>query len=309
MFRLTPALMDYIWGGTRLKEEYGKQTPLPAVAESWEVSAHRHGMSVIRGGEYDGMALADYVRLHPEAVGAGFSPEDAFPILVKLIDARENLSVQVHPGDDYARLHENSPGKTEMWYILEAEPDACLYLGVNRDLTKEEFARRIADNTVEEALLRCPVAPGEAYMVRAGTLHAIGRGIVLAEIQQSSDITYRVYDYGRLGQDGKPRPLHIAQALEVAELCFRPQAPFADPPAPEGAWEITRCPYFTLSGIAVDGRLSFEAPAASFRALVCIEGEAQAGELILRKGDTAFLPAGEVCALTGRARLLAAGWK
>lgn len=309
MFRLTPAFAGYIWGGTRLKEAYGKQTDLPVVAESWEVSAHRHGMSVICGGEYGGMPLGDYARLHPEAVGAGFSPEDAFPILVKLIDAKESLSVQVHPGDAYANLHERSPGKTEMWYILEAAPGAFLYLGVNRSITREEIARRIAGNTVEEVLRRCPVRPGEAYMVNAGTLHAIGKGIVLAEIQQSSDITYRVYDYGRLGQDGKPRELHIAQALEVAELSPRPQAPFVDPPAPIGVWEIARSPYFTLSGVAVDGSLPFQAPAASFRALLCIAGEVRAGELLMKKGDTVFVPAGESCALAGRGRLLAVGWK
>ena len=197
--------------------------------------------------------------------------------------------------------------KTELWYILEAEPGAFLYLGVNRDISKEELARRIADNTVEEVLMRCPVKPGEAYMVRAGTLHAIGAGIVLAEIQQSSDITYRVYDFGRLGQDGQPRPLHIAQALEVSALTYRLQTPHIDPPAPKGMWEIASCPYFTLSGVAVEEALPFGAPSASFRALLCTGGEVFAGELCMRKGDTVFLPAGENCMLTGCGRLLAMG--
>ncbi len=307
MLKLVPAYQDYIWGGVRLKEEYGKDTGLSIVAESWELSVHENGKSRISGGEYDGMTLDAYLRLHPEAVGADFTGEDAFPILVKLIDAKQSLSVQVHPDDAYAMRHAHSPGKTELWYILEAEPDAFLYLGVERDITREEFAARIRDNTVERVLRRCPVRPGEAYMVEAGTLHAIGAGILLAEIQQSSDVTYRVYDFGRLGPDGKPRPLHIEQALEVSCFSAKPQLPVGAKAVEHGVWLIAACPYFTIGGVGVRGVRPYAAPLDSFKALLCIEGRCKAGELPLKKGDTLFMPAGERCILEGEARLLTMG--
>lgn len=307
MLKLVPAYQGYIWGGTRLKKEYGKNTRLPIVAESWELSVHENGKSRISGGEYGGMTLDEYIHLHPEAVGKGFTDKDAFPILVKLIDAKQSLSVQVHPDDSYAMRHEHSPGKTELWYILQAEPDAYLYLGVERDITSEEFAARIRDNTVEQVLHRCPVKPGEAYMVEAGTLHAIGAGIVLAEIQQSSDVTYRVYDFGRTGADGKPRPLHIKQALEVSCFSAKPQLPVGAEAVEQGLWPIAACPYFTIQGVGVRGKLPFAAPVESFRALLCIEGQCKAGETLLIKGDTLFLPAGERCILAGEGLLLSMG--
>ena len=213
-FYLKAPVKDYIWGGTRLRELFGKEGG-DRLAESWELSCHPDGECYIMGGEFDGMKLSDFVNEHPEAVGSGFKSGDSFPVLVKLIDAKNDLSVQVHPNDEYAHKYENDNGKTEMWYVIDAAPDSELIYGFNEELSKEDFRKAIENNTLMEKLRRVPVKQGDVFFIEPGTLHAIGKGILIAEIQQSSNVTYRVYDYGRLGADGKPRPLHIEKALEV----------------------------------------------------------------------------------------------
>ncbi|MCE5236307.1 MAG: type I phosphomannose isomerase catalytic subunit [Clostridiaceae bacterium] len=302
MFKLKPAYKNYIWGGTRLVGEYGKKPDALPLAESWELSAHEHGQSAISGGAYDGMEFGAYLREHPEA--AGLKPGEPFPVLVKLIDAAQPLSVQVHPNDAYAMEHENSKGKTELWYILDAEPGAFLYLGLERAVAREEFLRHMESGSVEKLLRRAYVKPGEAYMVEAGTLHGIGKGIVLAEVQQSSDITYRVYDFGRRGADGNPRPLHLAQALDAADLSAKAVAPQKTSPRKRGVWPIAENRYFSVSGVRVKGSLDIPAKAASFQALLCTQGVIFANGLELSKGETAFLSAGEGCGLRGEGMLL-----
>lgn len=266
MFLLQPAYKDYLWGGSRLRTEYGKNSPNAIIAESWELSVHPDGRSVIASGADAGRTLADYLAEHPKA--AGGAKGEQFPVLAKLIDAQRPLSVQVHPEDDYAYRKAGERGKTELWHILEAEPDAYLYLGVNRTVSKEEFADRIADNTVEEILKKVPVLPGESYYVPAGTLHAIGKGIVLFEVQETSNQTYRVYDYGRRDANGNLRPLHIADALAVARL-----SPSSAVPPGHSAWKtvaggtertIVQCPFFTLCEIQLAGTMEIDAPCDSF---------------------------------------------
>lgn len=303
MFKLKPCYKDYLWGGTRLVSEYGKQPPKLPLAESWELSAHKNGQSIIAGGAYVGMEFGAYLDAHPEAIGVRCT-ETGFPMLVKFIDAEKPLSVQVHPNDAYAMSKENSKGKTELWYILEAQKDAFLYLGLNRPLTREAFLKHIENNTVEQVLRRVYVKPGETYLVEAGTLHAIGAGIVLAEIQQSSDVTYRVYDFGRTGEDGKPRALHIEQALDVADLTDKVVLPQRTVPVEHGVWAIARDRNFSVFGVSLHGQLHIPADGESFQALLCIDGELNAGELMLQKGETAFLPAGEGCLLKGEGMLL-----
>ncbi len=303
MFKLKPCYKDYLWGGTRLVSEYGKRPEKLPLAESWELSAHKNGQSIITGGMYDGMEFGAYLDMHPEARGTRYAAE-TFPILVKLIDAKTPLSVQVHPSDAYAMAYENSKGKTELWYILDAQEGAFLYLGLNRALTRAELLKHIETNTVEQVLRRVYVKPGEAYLVEAGMLHAIGAGIVLAEIQQSSDVTYRVYDFGRVGTDGKARPLHIEQALDVADLSDRGVLPQKTVPVEHGAWPIARNRYFSVYGVSLHGQLAIAADNESFQALLCAEGKLQAGEVTLQKGETAFLPAGEGCMLEGEGKLL-----
>ena len=202
MIRLYPVLKDYIWGGKKLGTLFGRDNGGKKMSESWEVSVHPDGQSVCSGGE----TLAQYLAAHPQAVNRAGDP---FPVLIKYIDAAQNLSVQVHPSDAFARREENDNGKTEMWYIVQADEGAGIYCGFRRDTGKEEFLRRVADGTVEELLNFIPVKAGDCYLIKAGTVHAIGAGCVICEVQQSSNVTYRVYDYGRLGADGKPRQLHV----------------------------------------------------------------------------------------------------
>ena len=233
-------------------------------------------------------------------------------MLVKLIDARESLSVQVHPTDEIARVSGNLRGKTELWHILEAEPGAGIYLGLKRQTTKDELSACIADGTVTEILKWYPVAPGESYMVHAGELHAIGRGVLLLEVQESCDITYRIYDYGRVGTDGKPRALHIEQALHCASL-----VPGSAVPPGASDWvrnakgdfrHIAACPYFHIDELSLHGEFPLRADGRSFVHVLTASGEAavgfDGGGFMLRQGEGAFLPAGGSCTLKGNAHVI-----
>ncbi len=298
-FYLKAPIKDYIWGGTRLRELFGKESELERLAESWELSCHPDGECIIDGGEYDGMKLSSFVKEHPEAVSTGFKSGDSFPVLVKLIDARNDLSVQVHPDDEYAGKYENDNGKTEMWYIIDAEQGAELVYGFREKLTKEEFRRAIEDNTLMDKVNRVPVKQGDVFFIEPGTLHAIGKGILIAEIQQSSNVTYRVYDYGRLGADGKPRPLHIEKAIEVTNT--EP----SDPSRPVYGMELdgvvtqllADCEYFNVNRHRLIKELELCADSSSFAHVLMIGGSG--GELVadnyrleLKMGTSVFVPAG-----------------
>ena len=206
--KLLPVFKDYLWGGTKLKSLYGARETI--VAEAWLLSAHPDGESVIAEGRYEGLTLREYLKTEDKKEGEEKKGDEVpFPILIKLIDAARTLSVQVHPDDDYARVHENDSGKNEMWLLLEAEPDAYLYAGFNRDVTQEEIRRRVQDGTIEDVLHKIPTHAGDEVFIPAGTVHAIGAGNLILEVQQSSNATYRLYDYNRRGADGKLRPLHL----------------------------------------------------------------------------------------------------
>ena len=208
MIKLQPVLKDYLWGGEKLKSLFGRKSE-GIVAESWEVSVHRDGVSGIVGSNE---SFSDYLAKNPRAVD---ERGGEFPVLIKFIDAAKNLSVQVHPNDEYARVHENDNGKTEMWYVVSADGGAGIYCGFIRDTDKAEFLRKVGDGTVEDLLNFIPVKAGDCFLIEAGTVHAIGAGCVICEVQQNSNVTYRVYDYNRLGADGKPRPLHVEKAVNV----------------------------------------------------------------------------------------------
>lgn len=299
--KLRAACKDYIWGGTRLRQEYGQQSDQNKIAESWMLSAHPDGPSVIESGPCTGMTLPEYLQKTGGSVlGTDCERFPDFPVLIKLIDAKDRLSIQVHPDDVYARAHGGAFGKTEMWYVLDCEPGAGLYYGFNSEITKEEFRQRIENNTLEEMLNREEVHPGDVFFIEAGTLHAIGAGILIAEIQQSSNLTYRIYDYARPGADGKPRELHIPQALDVTRL-RRPERPAG----PQGKREtlqghsrllLASCPIFTVYEMEIS-EASLDAGAASFHSLLCLDGDAlllREGKPVLafRKGDSVFIPAG-----------------
>ena len=299
--KLTAACKDYIWGGTRLRTEYYQKSSADKIAESWELSCHKDGPSVVEDGEYHGMTLPEYLkRAGKAALGTDCEKFPDFPLLIKLIDAKDRLSIQVHPDNEYAKTHEGGFGKTEMWYVVDCEKGAGMYYGFDHTISKEEFRRRIKDNTLPEVLNRVEVRPGDVLFIESGTLHAIGAGILVAEIQQNSNLTYRVYDYGRIGADGKPRQLHIEKAADVARL-ERPSRPIGPQGQPEKLEGFARtllasCEYFTVFHMNVsDARLT--ADEKSFHSIVCLGGDAlllDEGEPLLtfRKGDSVFVPAG-----------------
>ncbi len=295
--KLTAPCKDYIWGGNRLREEYGKTSDADRIAESWELSCHKDGESIIFNGDFAGKTLSEFIKENgKDVLGKNCDKFDNFPILIKLIDAKENLSVQVHPDNEYALSVEGEYGKTEMWYIVDCDPGAELLYGFKSNIDKEEFERRIKDNTLLEVTNSVPVHKGNVFFIEAGTLHAIGKGILIAEIQQNSNTTYRIYDYGRVGADGKPRQLHVEKAVEVTKL-----TPPEYPTKAMGEIEqkdgcsvqlLSKCDYFRVNKVCVWEHCVFEASAKSFNSLLVLDGEGEIDGVKLKKGDSCFIPAG-----------------
>lgn len=217
--KLKPVYKDYIWGG-RYFEKLNRKLPDGTVAESWELSCHKNGISVIENGQFAGMTLTELIKHDSVNILGRRFPLDCkeIPLLIKLIDANDNLSVQVHCEDNYAAVYEGGLGKNEMWYIMDVKPEAKLVAGLKAGVTKEEFEKAIKENRIEECLQNIEVKPGDVINIPAGLVHAIGAGIVIAEIQQCSDITYRVFDYNRVDKTGSSRTLHIDKALDVIKF-------------------------------------------------------------------------------------------
>ncbi|MBQ7779058.1 MAG: class I mannose-6-phosphate isomerase [Clostridia bacterium] len=275
---LTPILKNYIWGGTRLKTEFGFESDEEKVAEAWMLSSHKDGRNI----------------------------ETEMPILVKLIDARDKLSVQVHPNDEYAYRVENEPGKTEMWYIVDCEEGAHLIYGFKKEISKEEFERRIRDNTLDDVMNYVPVHKGDVFFIPSGTLHAIGAGILIVEIQQSSNTTYRVSDYGRLGADGKPRQLHVEKALDVTET-VPPAVPYGQigetAEYPFGKVRtLSECQFFSAYEIDLDG--NFETTPTNFLHILVLDGEVTVGDVKATKGGSIYVPANCKTAVNGKGKIL-----
>lgn len=271
--RLYPECKDYLWGGEKLKTKYSKRTEKSPCAESWELSFHQDGLTRLS----DGVALSERVGATDLGTRAGAFSD--FPMLIKLIDARENLSVQVHPTDAYAMENENSYGKSEAWYIVEAEEGAGIYLGFSRDVTMDEYKRAIADGTLTDLLNFYEVKAGEFYFIPAGTVHAIGKGCLIYEIQESSNLTYRVYDYKRRDKDGNERELHIDKALAVSSLSKY-----------EGRDAPIECKYFRARTLSVKD-VTLATDESTFHAITCVRGAGEIeGERIVA-GDSFFIPA------------------
>lgn len=297
---LIPACKDYLWGGTRLKTEYHKRSDRPVIAESWELSCHPDGPSRVANGPLAGHTLPEALALlGPGCLGKRARRFGRFPLLIKLIDAEKDLSIQVHPDDGYALAHEGEYGKTEMWYVVDAKPGASLIYGFEQEISRQELARRMEDNTLLEVLHRQPVKAGDLLFLPAGTIHAICGGVLIAEIQQNSNTTYRVYDYGRLGADGKPRALHVEKALEV--ISIQKPAPLASPlvetsPTGNQRRHLACCPYFDAHWLRVQETMTLDSGADSFCSLLFLEGQGrlqwQGGVLPFSKGDSFFVPAG-----------------
>ena len=290
-FRLIPTYRDYLWGGDRLTAFYGKTNAPSPLAESWELSMHPDGPSCMA----DGRTLEE--ALTPVMLGENATRFAFFPLLVKLIDAARDLSVQVHPSDAYAMKYENSYGKTEMWYIVDATEGAGIYLGFRRDVTEAEIRTAIAENTLIALLRFVPVRAGECYFIPAGTVHAIGAGCLICEIQQNSNLTYRLYDYGRRDANGNTRPLHIDKALAV--MHGKPYTPCGGFLPVEGEKTLGISRYFHAAECTLSGDTILFADHASFRALVCTKGEGTIDGEHIRAGDTYLIPAGERALLSG----------
>ncbi len=293
VWKLTPSFKDYIWGGNKLMAEYGVKD-MDCVAEAWVLSAHPDGPSYLPDGTtfVDKLAAAG-----PAALGAKAATFKDFPQLIKLIDARSDLSVQVHPSDEYALANEGQFGKTEMWYILDAEEGAGIYYGFQRDVTRAEMEEAIRTNTLTDILRFVPVQKGESYFIPSGTIHAIGKGLLIAEIQQNSNVTYRVYDYGRRDAQGNTRPLHVEKALEVSDLTRAADAAEPTQLIVEGGvfTQVSTCSYFTVTELKADGAVTVGTP-DSFTAVLVLEGEGTIDGEAFGRYDTFFIPAdaGEV---------------
>ncbi len=310
-FLLRPIGKDYLWGGNRLNTVFQKNIPLSPLAETWECSVHPDGSSVVVGGVHDGETLSAVLQSHPAYIGSAFDGE--FPILIKLIDALQDLSVQVHPDDAYARAHEGDNGKSEMWYILDAQPGASLVYGFRHDVTPDMLRNAVESGTLDEHLNRVPVHPGDVFYIPAGTIHALGAGILVAEVQESSNVTYRVYDYDRRDKDGGKRPLHLEKALKVMDMSpVRSTSTTAVTLRGEGYDEtvLCDCPYFKTDWISLHDHFSFSCDDTAFAVLLMTEGEGVlTGEathsMRLKAGDCVFCPAGSGEArLTGNASFL-----
>lgn len=310
--KLTPPVKDYLWGGTRLKTEFGYQTDRDIAAEAWVLSCHKDGTCTVAEGTYAGQPLTQVLaQWGPQALGARAAAFPYFPLLIKLIDAKDRLSVQVHPDDEYALRVEGEFGKTEMWYVVDCEPGAQLIYGFTRTLTKEELRRYIETDTLEEVCRFVPVKRGDVFFIPAGTLHAIGKGILIAEVQQNSNTTYRVSDYGRLGADGKPRPLHVDKAVEVTSPTppTRPFGAVGEITPVDGGQKraLASCDLFTAELLTVNGTVSVNEP-DSFVSLLCLSGTAtltaDTATLSLNKGESIFLPAGCAARVSGQAEIL-----
>ncbi len=281
--KLKPVYKNYIWGGTRLIREYGKQCGMETVAESWELFGDSEAIYPSRLGGEIGKACR-------ENWGENCRECAEFPLLIKLIDAEQNLSVQVHPDDAYAYEQEQSMGKTEAWYIVDAEPGAGIYLGFSRDVTEEEVRVAVADGTLCELMNFFSVKRGQSYLIPAGTVHAIGAGCLICEIQQNSNLTYRLFDYGRRDPNGLLRELHVEKALRV--LCYKKY----EKPAPfewcDGEELLASCRYFRMTRLRTNGEATLQIGKESFCAITCVRGDGNADGQEIHTGDSFFIPAG-----------------
>ena len=256
---LKPLFHNKIWGGRRLAEEYGYDIPEGPVGECWAISAHPNGDCEVASGAFSGKTLSELWASHRELFGN--EEGDRFPLLIKILDAKDDLSVQVHPDDQYAAEHENgSLGKSECWYILDAKENGDIVVGQNAS-SKEEFAAMVEQGNWAELLNYVPIKPGDFFRIDPGTVHAIRTGTLILETQQSSDVTYRVYDYDRLGDDGKPRDLHLAQSLEVINYAQKaPTSGEITAPEIDGVTELMSCKYFSVERYEIEGSKTVAQP-------------------------------------------------
>lgn len=288
--KLKPTHKDYIWGGEKLKEIYDDCREMNIVAESWVLSSHKDGENRILDGEFAGCGFSEYLKkVGKDVLGENMENKKDFPILIKFIDAKKDLSIQVHPDDEYALLNEGQNGKTEMWYILDCEPGACIYYGFKKNVSREEARDAIENGTFTDLLNSVPVHKGDAFFIPAGMVHAIGAGAFICEIQQNSNVTYRVYDYNRTDKDGNKRELHIEKALDTMNLERTEIGKM------NSGDVLTECNYFKVVREKIESSKEIMLNCKSFLSVIVTEGCGKFiyGENIseFKKGDSFFFPA------------------
>ena len=314
---LRPVSKEIMWGGNILKREYNKTAPFENIAESWELTVRENEMCVIANGEYADMTLGEYIDADKAGIlGTNIEKYDRFPLLIKFIDANDKLSIQVHPDNEYSLTNENELGKTEMWYIMAAEAGAKLVYGLKDGCSLNEFRQAVADGKTEEMLNFVDVHPGEVYFIPSGQVHAIGAGILIAEIQQNSNVTYRVYDYNRRQADGSLRQLHTEKALDVIKLRSTEEIDeirFALPDNAEGCELLCSCEYFTSRKYVTDADSTaiLYADDKSFISLLVLDADSadismDGTEYRIKKGESYFIPAGAGnISISGKAEVIA----
>ena len=321
-FLLKPAAKDYLWGGSRLNDDFGKEINISPLAETWECSTHPDGQSVVASGENAGKNLWEVLYLHPDFLGAHplqtMKGKPELPVLIKLVDAKQKLSVQVHPDDAYALANENSLGKTEMWYVLSAKKGAKLVYGFNQDMNEACVKHALEEGTIERYLNHVAVHKDDVFYIKTGTVHALGAGVIVAEIQESSNLTYRLYDYDRTDKNGERRELHVDKALRVmkAGSSAEPRQPMRVLKYTKGCARelLMRCKYFQVERLLLNTEIyrqmtGYKTGSNSFHVLLCTDGCGTLfGEeymLNFFKGDCIFVPANSIpLKIHGKAQFL-----
>lgn len=293
-----PYLKSVIWGGNKICSYKGIDSSENNVGESWEISAVPGHESVVTNGKYKGRKITELIdSFGPDLLGKDVFEKynGCFPLLVKIIDANDNLSVQVHPNDTLAMARHNCLGKTEMWYIIDSEKDAKIYSGLKEQIGPCEYVAHVANGTIEDVLAVHDSAPGDVFFLPAGRVHAIGAGNLLAEIQESSDITYRIYDYNRRDAEGNLRQLHTAQAKDAIDYTLCDEYKSAPIPDEVKDAEIVKCSHFNVRRVMVDNEISLDFDSRSFSIIMCISGEAEVvypdGSMVIKQGQTILCPA------------------
>lgn len=301
---LKPSGKDYLWGGRRLNDEFEKNIDMTPLAETWECSTHPDGPSYIASGEYEGRTLKEVIEDNPEYLGLRYAGWTDLPILIKFIDAKSDLSIQVHPNDDYAKKYENGQlGKSEMWYVLDAKKDTRLIYGFKEDTDASTIRNAVETGTLLKYVQQVPIKKDDLFFIEAGTVHAIGAGALVAEIQENSNLTYRLYDYDRIDKDGNMRTLHVDRALECANLkgSGEPHQPLRVLKYQRGVASelLCRCKYFEVYRMIVNTerhqQVKYKNDATSFKVLLCVNGcgtiDFGAEMIKFYKGDCIFVPA------------------
>lgn len=296
--KFTPILKERIWGGSKLMNQYGKQAEGNRIGESWEISDVEGDTSLITDGHLKGTSLKDCLETYKEALVGIKNYQrfgDKFPLLIKFIDAREDLSIQLHPNDQLAKERHNSFGKTEMWYVMQADDDANLIVGFNQEVDSNSYLKHLEKKTLTKILNFENVKEGDTFFIEVGRIHAIGAGVMVAEIQQTSDITYRIYDWDRVDKNGKERELHNELAIDAINFDMEDNFKVSYKDSKNLSNNMVTCPYFTTNFLPINGKLNRSNIYDSFLIYLCVDGKAtivyDQEETEIGKGETVLIPA------------------